>query len=49
MTQDTPFQLVEFLNDELLWPDQPLGRDPAGTKQPDSGTETSLCGRFGDR
>jgi predicted Zn-dependent peptidase len=33
MTQDTPFQLVEFLNDELLWPDQPLGRDPAGTKQ----------------
>lgn len=33
MTQDTPFQLVSYLNDELLWPDQSLGRDPAGTKQ----------------
>ena len=33
MTQDAPYQLVDFLIDELLWPDQPLGRDPAGTKE----------------
>ena len=33
MTQDAPYQLVDFLIDELLWPNQPLGGDPAGTKE----------------
>lgn len=33
MTVDSPAQLVNQLIDELLWPDHPLGRDTAGTKE----------------
>ncbi|MBI2867990.1 MAG: insulinase family protein [Chloroflexi bacterium] len=32
-TEDSPQQKVDFLIDELLWPDQPLGRDVGGTKE----------------
>src|SRR5579884_1905277 len=34
MVEDSPGELVGLLLDELMWPDQPLGRDIAGT--PDS-------------
>src|SRR3989304_6935980 len=30
--QDSPHQLVDMLIDQVLWPDQALGRDVAGTK-----------------
>jgi predicted Zn-dependent peptidase len=33
MGKDSPSQLVNMLIDELLWPDHPLGRDIAGSKQ----------------
>jgi predicted Zn-dependent peptidase len=33
MTRDHPDQEVELLIDELLWPDQPLGRDAGGTPE----------------
>ena len=33
MTRDTPSQEVNLLIDKLLWPDHPLGRDTAGTKE----------------
>lgn len=33
MVHDSPQQLVDLLIDEVLWPDQPLGRDIAGTKE----------------
>lgn len=33
MSQDSPSQLVNMLIDELLWPQHPLGRDVAGTKE----------------
>ncbi|MDD5190259.1 MAG: pitrilysin family protein [Dehalococcoidales bacterium] len=33
MYLDTPQQLVGMLLDEILWPDHPLGRDGAGTKE----------------
>ena len=33
MTMDSPHQRVDMLVDEALWPDQPLGRDVAGTKE----------------
>jgi predicted Zn-dependent peptidase len=33
MSRDEPNQLVGMMLDELLWPDHPLGRDVAGTKQ----------------
>ena len=31
MSQDSPMQLVDMMFDELLWPDQAMGRDVAGT------------------
>ncbi|MBM2831744.1 MAG: peptidase domain protein [Dehalococcoidia bacterium] len=31
MTNDSPQQRVDLLIDELIWPDQPLGRDIAGS------------------
>ena len=31
-TEDSPQQKVDFLIDELIWPDQALGRDIGGTK-----------------
>jgi predicted Zn-dependent peptidase len=34
---DSPGQQVDLLLDELLWPDQPLGLDVAGTKESVSG------------
>jgi predicted Zn-dependent peptidase len=33
MSLDSPAQLVNMLIDELLWPQHPLGRDIAGTKE----------------
>ncbi|MEE9324252.1 MAG: pitrilysin family protein [Dehalococcoidia bacterium] len=33
MVNDSPAQLVEVLIDEVVWPDQPLGRDVGGTKK----------------
>ncbi len=33
MGKDSPSQLVNMLIDELLWPDHPLGRDVAGSKE----------------
>ncbi len=33
MTKDVPSQQVHLLIDELLWPDHPLGRDIAGSKE----------------
>ncbi len=33
MTKDYPAQQVNMLIDELLWPNHPLGRDIAGTKE----------------
>jgi predicted Zn-dependent peptidase len=33
MSQDSPSQLVNMLIDELLWPQHPLGRDIAGSKE----------------
>ncbi len=33
MTKDTPSLEVNLLIDSLLWPDHPLGRDTAGTKE----------------
>jgi predicted Zn-dependent peptidase len=32
MTEDSPGDLAGLLIDEVLWPDQPLGRDVGGTK-----------------
>ncbi len=31
MSQDSPMQLVDMMFDELLWPDQAMGRDVAGS------------------
>ena len=36
---DSPGQQVDLLLDELLWPDQPLGWDVAGTKEIDRGDD----------
>ena len=33
MTNDYPTSLVDLLIDETLWPDQPMGRDVAGTQE----------------
>jgi len=33
LTLDTPDELVHLLNNQLVWPDHPLGRDVAGTKE----------------
>jgi predicted Zn-dependent peptidase len=33
MGKDSPSQLVNMLIDEILWPDHPLGRDIAGSKE----------------
>lgn len=32
LTMDTPDDLVHLLNNQLVWPDHPLGRDVAGTR-----------------
>jgi predicted Zn-dependent peptidase len=33
MVVDSPTDLVSLMIDEVVWPDQPLGRDTAGTKE----------------
>lgn len=33
MIYDSPTDLVNLMIDEVVWPDQPLGRDTAGTKE----------------
>lgn len=35
--QDSPAEVATLLIDELMWPDQPLGRDIAGTRESVSG------------
>ena len=37
MVNDSPQQWVDVLTDELVWPDQPLGRDIGGTRSSVSG------------
>lgn len=37
MSRDSPVQMVDILIDRLIWPDHPLGRDIAGTKESVSG------------
>jgi predicted Zn-dependent peptidase len=39
MCKDSPSQQVGMLIDELLWPDHPLGRDIAGTKESMAGID----------
>ncbi|MCC7105566.1 MAG: insulinase family protein [Chloroflexi bacterium] len=39
MTEDSPSDLVGLLMDEVMWPDQPLGRDVGGNKETVSGLE----------
>jgi len=39
LTHDTPDSLVHLLINELLWPNHPLGRDIAGTKESLSGLD----------
>lgn len=31
--QDSPYELVELLIDKVMWPDHPLGRDVAGSRE----------------
>jgi len=33
LSNDSPSDRVSYLIDEVLWPDHPLGRDPAGSKE----------------
>ena len=42
MSKDTPSQEVNLIIDELLWPDHPLGKDTAGTKESVTGTDRSM-------
>ncbi|MBN2240833.1 MAG: insulinase family protein [Dehalococcoidales bacterium] len=42
MTKDVPSQQVHMLIDEILWPDHPLGRDIAGTRETVSGIDRTM-------
>jgi predicted Zn-dependent peptidase len=39
LTLDTPDNLVQLLNNQLVWPNHPLGRDVAGTKESIAGLD----------
>lgn len=39
MSKDSPAQRVNLLIDELVWPEHPLGRDTAGSKESVTGTK----------
>jgi len=42
MVADSPAQLVDLLLDSLLWPDNPLGRDVAGTEETVKGIDRDM-------
>ena len=42
MCKDSPSQQVGMLIDELLWPEHPLGRDIAGTKESVAGIDREM-------
>ena len=42
MTKDTPSQEVSLIIDDLLWPNHPLGRDTAGTKESVLATDRAM-------
>jgi predicted Zn-dependent peptidase len=46
MCKDSPSQQVGLLIDELLWPDHPLGRDIAGTKESMAGIDRAMLLAF---
>ncbi len=49
MSRDSPAFRVDLLIDEVLWPDHPLGRDVAGTKETVSNTGQPALRAFIDR
>jgi predicted Zn-dependent peptidase len=42
MVADSPAQLVDLLLDSLMWPDNPLGRDVAGTNESVKGIDRDM-------
>ncbi|MBI4307262.1 MAG: insulinase family protein [Chloroflexi bacterium] len=46
MVHDSPHQRVDILIDEVVWPDQPLGRDVAGSKETVSSFQREAALRF---
>jgi predicted Zn-dependent peptidase len=49
MTLDSPSQRVIMLIEELLWPDQPLGRDIAGTRESLANLDVATMRSFMER
>ncbi len=52
MIYDSPTDLVNMMIDDVVWPDQPLGRDTAGTRESVAGISrdklaTYMKGRYG--
>ncbi len=46
MIYDSPTDMVNMMIDEVVWPDQPLGRDTAGTKESVSGISRDKLRHF---
>ncbi|HEX2174167.1 MAG TPA: pitrilysin family protein, partial [Dehalococcoidia bacterium] len=46
MTHDSPQDLVDLLIDEVVWPDQPLGRDVGGSRETVSGFTREMAVDF---
>src|SRR5207247_8331144 len=46
MVADSPAQLVDLLLDSILWPDNPLGRDVAGTEETVKGIDRDMVMRY---
>jgi predicted Zn-dependent peptidase len=46
MIYDSPPDLVNMMIDEVVWPDQPLGRDTAGTRESVSGISRAKLQEF---
>jgi predicted Zn-dependent peptidase len=49
MTNDIPSNRVDLLIDEVMWPDQPLGRDVGGTKETVAGITRDMLLRYIER
>lgn len=50
MVADSPAQIADLLLDSLLWPDNPLGRDVAGTEESVNGiTRDLMMGYLGEQ
>ena len=49
MTNDVPSNRVDLLIDEVMWPDQPLGRDVGGTKETVSGISRDMLLKYIER